>query len=486
MFTLTVPTGGGKTLASLAFALEHAKAHGLDRIVYAIPFTSIIDQTAAIFRAALGPDHILEHHSAIEEERATPREGRDKLQLAMEDWAAPIVVTTNVQLFESLFANRTSRCRKLHNLARSVIVLDEAQTIPLPVLRPCVAMLDELARNYGVSTVLCTATQPALVAPDFKGGFAPEAIRELAPDPHRLHRQLKRVTVLHVGEKSDDELVTALKGASQALVIVNSRAHALDLYRMGVEAGLDGVIHLTTRQYAAHRRVILDDVRKRLKAREPCRLIATSLVEAGVDLDFPAVWRAEAGLDQIAQAAGRCNREGGRDPAHSIVTVFRAVGHPAPREIRQLAGDMGRIAGRHQDLLSLDALRDYFGEVYWRKGERLDAKDVLKKFRMDRTGTGFAYRTVAENFRLIESGMLPVIVARDEKAQQSIKSLSSPYASAGKAARELQTFIVQVPPKARNLLIANGHVRLVEPDRFNDQFAVLVTDSLYTDKIGLH
>lgn len=253
LFTLTVPTGGGKTLASLAFALDHAKAHGLDRIVYAIPFTSIIDQTAAIFRDALGPDHILEHHSAIEEERANEREDRDKYQLAMEDWAAPIVVTTNVQLFESLFANRTSRCRKLHNLARSVIVLDEAQTIPLPVLRPCVAMLDELARNYRASIVLCTATQPALVAPDFCGGFAPEAIRELAPDPHRLHSQLKRVTVRHAGEMSDDDLVIALKSASQALVIVNSRAHALALYRMAMDAGLDGVIHLTTRQYAAHR-----------------------------------------------------------------------------------------------------------------------------------------------------------------------------------------------------------------------------------------
>ena len=487
LFTLTVPTGGGKTLASLGFALDHAKTHGLDRIVYAIPFTSIIDQTAAIFRAVLGPDHILEHHSAIEEERATPREGRDKLQLAMEDWAAPIVVTTNVQLFESLFANRTSRCRKLHNLARSVIVLDEAQTIPLPVLRPCIAMLDELARNYGTSIVLCTATQPALAAPKFEGGFAPEAIRELAPDPHRLHRQLKRVTVRHAGELNDDELVIALKSASQALVIVNSRAHALALYRMAAGAGLDGVIHLTTRQYAAHRRVILDDVRKRLKAGEPCRLIATSLVEAGVDLDFPAVWRAEAGLDQIAQAAGRCNREGGRDPAHSIVTVFRAVDHKPPREIELLAGDMGRIAGKHEeDLLSLDALRDYFGEVYWRKGERLDAGKVLvDKFRMDRTGTGFAYRTVAENFRLIESGMLPVIIARNEMAQESIKGLSCPNANAGKAARELQTFIVQVPPKARSLLISNGHVRFVEQKSFNDQFAVLITDSLYTDTIGL-
>ncbi len=181
LFSLNVPTGGGKTLTSLAFALDHAKAHGLERIVYAIPFTSVIDQTAGIFLDVLGEGVVLEHHSAIDETKFTKREGADKLRLAMEDWAAPIVATTNVQLFESLFSHRPSRCRKLHNLARAVIVLDEAQTIPLHVLRPAVAALDELARNYGSSIVLCTATQPALKAPEFKGGFV--QVRELAPDP---------------------------------------------------------------------------------------------------------------------------------------------------------------------------------------------------------------------------------------------------------------------------------------------------------------
>ncbi len=322
LFTLTVPTGGGKTLASLAFALDHAKRHGLQRIVYAIPFTSIIDQTARIFREVLseapGEEIILEHHSSIEEkdiadeDREHRREAEKKLKLAMEDWAAPIVVTTNVQLFESLHASRPSRCRKLHNLANSVIILDEAQTIPLDVLRPCLAALDELARNYGASIVLCTATQPAVAARDFPGGLDLGPDRELAPSPPKLHEKLKRVTLRDFGEMNDDDLIAALSEWEQGLVIVNSRAHALALYRKARDAELDGAVHLTTRQYAAHRRRILANVRERLEKGAPCRLIATSLVEAGVDLDFPRVWRAEAGLDQIAQAAGRCNREGQR------------------------------------------------------------------------------------------------------------------------------------------------------------------------------
>src|SRR6202020_451419 len=204
-----VPTGGGKTLASLAFALDHAKRWNMDRIVYAIPFTSIIEQTASIFREILGDDAILEHHSSIEQETARKEElfrgklSDAKLRLAMENWRAPVIITTNVQLFESLFANRTSRCRKLHNLAKSVVVLDEAQTIPLPVLRPCVAALDELARNYGCTIVLCTATQPALAAPNFKGGFVLGPESELAPDPAALHEKLRRVTLRVAGEMTN-------------------------------------------------------------------------------------------------------------------------------------------------------------------------------------------------------------------------------------------------------------------------------------------
>ena len=485
LFTLTVPTGGGKTLASLGFALDHAKRHGLARIIYAIPFTSVIDQTASVFRDVLGSEFILEHHSAIEEETFRQREGAQKLRLAMEDWAAPIVVTSNVQLFESLFANRPSRCRKLHNLAKSVIVLDEAQTLPLPLLRPCVAALDEVARNYGSSVILCTATQPALATPEFEGGLALAPERELAPDPPALARALKRVEITFGGDMRDDDLISALADNDQALVIVNSRNHALALHRAVKAAGLDGAIHLTTRQYAAHRREILASVRTRLLEGKPCRLIATSLVEAGVDVDFPRVWRAEAGLDQIAQAAGRCNREGRRPVEESIVTVFKAPDNPPPQEIAQLAGDFARMAQKHAQLLSPQAMREYFGEVYWRKGPRLDAKDILNDFRLSGNETNFAYRSVADRFRMIESGLAPVIVARDDAARKALEELSRESVFVGSVARSLQPYIVQVPPRARSLLIGNGHVRFEQEKRFGDQFAVLQTESLYKRETGL-
>lgn len=490
LFTLTVPTGGGKTLASLAFALAHAKVYGLERIVYAIPFTSVIDQTARIFAEALGADVVLEHHSSIEEERFEAREARDKLRLAMEDWAAPVVVTTNVQLFESLHANRPSRCRRLHNLAKSVIVLDEAQTIPLHVLRPCLAAIDELARNYGASVVLCTATQPAVGAPDFPGGLLLGPERELAPDPVRLHASLRRVRLEHLGKRADDDLVEALGQTRQGLVIVNSRKHALELYRKAKDAGLDGAIHLSTRLYAAHRRRILSEVRARLKSGAPCRLIATSLVEAGVDLDFPRVWRAEAGLDQIAQAAGRCNREGSRAIEDSVVGVFRAADHKPPREIELLSGDMGRMAYKHADLLSPDAMRDYFGEVYWRKGDTLDREKVLKAFAISSADLSFDYRKVAEGdlangrkpFRLIESGLAPVIVASEVAAREALNALRAGRPPVA-VARKLQSYVVQVPPRARARLLANSHLRLEEG--FGDQFPVLMTEGLYQNDVGL-
>lgn len=496
LFTLTVPTGGGKTLASLGFALDHAKAHGHRRIIYAIPFTSIIDQTAKIFCDWLGEDYVLEHHFAIDEDKQKDRErltSRDKLKLAMEDWAAPIVVTTNVQLFESLFAAKTSRARKLHNITGSVIILDEAQTIPRQLLKPCLRVLDELALNYGCSIVLCTATQPGVDATQLDGGL-PLTGRELAPDPQRLSQALRRANIVRASAMTNADLVSAMRDHPQALVIVNSRKHALDLYRDAKAAGLDGLVHLTTRQCAAHRRIILDDLKERLDPntpladRPPCRVIATSLIEAGVDVDFPRVWRAEAGLDQIVQAAGRCNREGRRPRHESIVTIFHAPDYPPPSEIRSVVEDMGRVTA--SDLMSLEAMEQFFAEVYWKMGDRLDAKKILGMFGMGGSArTSFAYRDAAQEFRMIESGMEPVIVPFDPQAVDCVKKLREPEISSGHLARKLQTYVVQVPPKARALLVSSGHVTFEAQNLRGDQFAVLQTESLYKrdadDAVGL-
>ncbi len=491
LFTLTVPTGGGKTLTSLAFALDHARVHGMRRVIYAIPFTSVIDQTAGIFRDLFGEDVVLEHHSAIDEEKTNCRASRDKLRLAMEDWAAPVVVTTTVQLFESLFSARPSRCRKLHNIAGSVIVLDEAQTLPRHLLIPILRAIEELAGNYGCTVVLCTATQPALGLRDGFPGLPLDG-RELAPNPADLARELRRTRLEFAGPTDNAALVEALSREQQTLVIVNSRAHALDLYREAVAAGLEGVLHLTTRQYAVHRRQILEDVRSRLRCSRPCRLIATSLIKAGVDVDFPRVFRAEVGLDQIAQAAGRCNREGLRDQNESIVTIFEPVGYTVPREIEGLIGDFQRIKNKHADLFMPAAIQDYFEEVFWRAGPKLDREGILNKFSIDATGTNFAYRTVGEEFRMIESGLLPVIVPRDataakedKTAAKAIADLSNPKIPSGKVARQLQGYIVQLPPKARALLMANGHVTLEAEGIRGDQFAVLRAHHLYKPDCGL-
>jgi len=487
LFTLTVPTGGGKTLASLGFALDHAKTHNLRRIIYAIPYTSIIEQSAAIFRTVLGEDYILEHHCSFEESENTKGEQRDKLKLAMEDWFAPVVVTTNVQFFESLFADRPSRCRKLRNLANSVIIVDEAQSLPLHLLRPCMAALDVLTKHYGVTVILCTATQPALGQEHFHHGDGLAlAGRELAPDPSGLARKLKRVQIVAGQTLDDDALVGALQEQPQALVIVNSRTHAMELYRHAMQAGLDGMVHLTTRQCAADRRKILEQVRQNLHDKKPCRVIATSLIECGVDISFPRVWRAAAGLDQIAQAAGRCNREGENPIQDSIVTIFTAKDHRPPPEIMQLAADFSRVAGKHEDLLSPAAIQDYFQEVYWRKGaNELDRENILEEFDISGEKILFNYEAAAHNFRLIETGLVPVIINYTKTVQDILNRLNAAKASPGKAARELQSYIVQIPPKDFNKLRFNGRVKFFRSDLWGNQFAVLEDTTLYKAETGL-
>lgn len=495
LFSLTVPTGGGKTLTSLAFALEHAVLHGHARVIYVIPYMSIVEQTAQVFRNALrsaegdDADFVIEHHSTFDVERIGQREAKDKLRLAMENWDAPIIVTTSVQFFESLFSNRPSRCRKLHNIANSMVILDEAQTMPLKFLRPCVAALDELARNWRASVVLCTATQPAVRADDgFFSGL--EDVRELAPEPRRLYTELKRTRIEHRGQLDDSQLAERLSSSEQALCIVNTRRHARELYESLGDA--EGAVHLTTLMCARHRRERLEAVRESLRVGSSVRLIATSLVEAGVDLDFPVVWRAEAGLESIIQAAGRCNREG-RAPMSSVFVFTPAdgPGRKPPPEIAQFADAARYVMRRYaDDPMSLDAVREYFQELYWSKGaEELDAKRILRDCQERRSSLDFPFETIADKFRVIENTMAPLIVPwRGENGDEDtaecligdLKWVERP----GGIARRLQPFVVQVRRDIRNMLLSCGAAKQVRED-FADQFVVLDNMDLYRPNVGL-
>lgn len=487
LFSLTVPTGGGKTLASLAFALDHALAHGLRRVIYVIPFTSIVEQNAAVFRRALGAfgeRAVLEHHSAFADDRNKSLEARKKLSLAMENWDAPIVVTTAVQFFESLFADRPAKCRKLHNIAGSVVILDEAQTLPLKLLRPCVATIDELALNYNCSLVLCTATQPALRAPDFVGGL--QGVRELAPEPERLFRELERVRIHSLGQQDDADLTAHMREREQVLCIVNNRRHARALYEAIADS--QGARHLTTLMCAKHRSQVLAEVRQLLQDGKPCRLVATSLIEAGVDVDFPAVLRAEAGLDSIAQAAGRCNREGKRSLAESEVLVFSTANPDwaPPDELKQFAQAAREVMRQHpDDCLSMAAIERYFRLLYWQKGpEELDAANLLgliEKGRLD----GLPYETLASKFRMIDSLQLPVIVPFDDEALAALRDLEFADGCAA-IARRLQPYLVQLPRKGYQALLEAGAIQPVAGERYGEQFMALVNPDLYHPCFGLH
>jgi len=495
LFSLTVPTGGGKTLASLAFALDHAIEHGLRRVIFVIPFTSIVEQNAAVFRSALGDlgeAAVLEHHSAfvaapLPRSDAERYQAREKLRLAMENWDAPIIVTTAVQFFESLFAARPAQCRKLHNIAGSVVILDEAQTLPLKLLRPAVAAIDELARNYRSSIVLCTATQPALNAPDFRGGFDKDQVRELAPNPPELFRKLDRVRVRHVGTLDDDALTAQLRDLDQVLCIVNNRRHARALYQ--ALADQPGAHHLTTLMCARHRSKVLSEVVECLKAGEPCRLVSTSLIEAGVDISLPTVYRAEAGLDSVAQAAGRCNRNGERAAELSEVRVFATANSdwappPELRQFAQAAQEVMRQPQFRDDPLSPSAIEAYFRLLYWQKGDKeLDAANLLGLCAASRIDS-LPLETLAAKFRMIDTVQMPVIVRFDDDARRGIESLRYAERSGG-LARALQPYLVQLPRDKFDALRKMGAVQPVAPEKWGEQFMELVNEDLYDPHFGL-
>ena len=475
LFSLTVPTGGGKTLASLAFALEHAKRHGRKRVIYAIPFTSIIEQTADEFRKYLGDGAVLEHHSNL---APIPEAETNRSRLATENWNAPLIVTTTVQLFESLFAARTSKVRKLHNLAGSVLILDEAQALPPAVLTPVTMILDQLVRHYGVSVVLCTATQPALHDVFKKLPVA----REIAPDPARLFARLDRVSVTMPApdqKRAWEDIAAEMTAVPQALAIVNSRADCRALHGLLPE----GAVHLSTWQCAEHRAGLLKKIKAELEAKEPVRVVSTSLIEAGVDIDFPLVMRAMTGLDSLAQAAGRCNREGRLDKGRFV--AFRPEEGKLRGHFLQVVGAAEAALRNHADApFKPDAFHAYFKALYWAKGDdALDGYEMRKLLRLgenlqEAMYFGIRFRTAAEKFHMIDDCQETVIVPYDDKAEQAIERLRAVGVKRG-LLRALQRYTV---PVRRECM-----VRLIEAAAVEDMdgVTVLVRPRLYHPDIGI-
>lgn len=477
LFTLTVPTGGGKTVSSLAFALSHAVAAGKERVIYVIPYTSIIDQTAEVFRKVVGEENVIEHHSgadfSVPEGEADPTLYRKAL--ATENWDAPLIVTTSVQFFESLYANRPSRCRKLHNLANSVIIFDEAQTLPVPYLRPCVAAIAQLVQFYHSTTVLCTATQPVL-QPLFDELASGLVSREICPDTENLYQFFRRTTLISAGIKTEKELLSQLGSVPQGLCVVNRRATAQELYQ-GLEE--EGRFCLTTLLCPADRKRLLEEIRQRLTDGMPCRVVSTSLIEAGVDVDFPAVWREEAGLDSILQTAGRCNREGKRATEDSKVTIFSLESQTVPAMIQQNVDATRSVFSRFDDPAEPAAIESYFQFFLTLKGNAaLDSQNVLEAFHHGMQGVLFPFSSVAEKFHLIENHTVTIYLPVGEGAEL-VNQLKLGYATRSLYHRLGQYSVNVYPDHLKNLLDAGA----AEP--VGDGNYILTDTTLYDNLTGL-
>ena len=457
-------------MSSLAFALKHAVENGLDRVIYVIPYTSIIEQNAAVFREILGENNVVEHHSGVRYDDDDETNKTNRFQrLAAENWDAPVVVTTAVQFFESLYSSRSSQCRKLHNIANSVVIFDEAQMIPTCHLLPCVGTMASLVSQFRATVLLCTATQPVLG--DLLRRFCPgQQIEELCPAVAENFRNFRRVTYRDGGELSDEALAGELCREKQVLCIVNTRKAARKLYDLLPE---EGRFHLSTLLYPAHRKKVLRTIRRRLKDGLPCRVVSTSLIEAGVDVDFPAVYRETAGLDSIAQAAGRCNREGKRGAEESVVTYFRSE-NPVPilQRINVEAAREALKGGRSPG--DPETMDRYFACLRSLIGENIDKSGTVKTLREQL----LPFETVSKGFHLIDQETFTVYIPLGEG-----EAACSPLLE-GRASREdcrrAGQYSVSIYEKHFRDLLNAGDIQALSGDS-----AVLTNLSLYDPEMGL-
>jgi CRISPR-associated endonuclease/helicase Cas3 len=508
LFTLTIPTGGGKTIASMAFALNHAVKYGMKRIIYVIPYTSIIDQSATVFKEIFPPEMVLEHHSNfdwkavkeidLEYADAQTNNVLEKLKLATENWDIPIVLTTNVQFFESLYANRSSACRKIHNISKSVVIFDEAQMLPKDFLKPCMFAVAELVRNYGVTAVLCTATQPPL-SKFMPGGTQ---ISELVNETEELYQFYKRVGIEDCGVLSDDELASRINGNKQALCIVNTRKHAKQLFEL-LEP--EGAFHLSTLMTPKDRKRNLASIKERLSKGLICRVVSTQLMEAGVDLDFPVGFRSIAGMDSIIQAAGRVNREGkaaGRvnregKVARGTLFVFEPdsqILKRTPAYIKQNIEVTRNIMKKYgkDEMISPKAIRDYYELLYdLQDKSAADPHQIIACFEKGTPGrVEFDFKKAADKFKIINDCSIPVIVPNDDEGLSLIEELKISI-EPGNFSRKLQKYTVNIYEQEFDALQARGVINvyserynvLIDPDYYNPSTGLVIPDSVGGDAI---
>jgi CRISPR-associated endonuclease/helicase Cas3 len=506
-FSLTVPTGGGKTLSSMAFALAHAKVHGIARIIVVIPYLSIIEQNAAEYRRLLDPDNlglVVEHHSSVPETGEESEDRAFSMGKATDNWDAPVIVTTSVQFIESLFAASPGRCRKLHNIANSLVIFDEVQTLPVHLLNPLLNVLREMRQNYGTSFLFMTATQPAfLQSTSLSEGFAAGEVSEIVQDSAGLFTALQRVKYHPPVTLGWPALAFRLAACHQVLCVVNVRKHACRLWKELREAvppeERDSVFHLSSSMCAEHRLCILGDsrepqpgsVRHRLRHGLPCRLVTTQVVEAGVDIDFPVVYRALGPLDAIVQAAGRCNREGRlRDTegklTHGQVHLFIPEEKGLPPGIYTTATTIssGMLTGRLEDLaVTPEIFARYFTQLYGltntdhsRRGENSIQEDRAL----------FRFRKVARKARVIPDAGQPVVVPFGA-GKERILDIRTRQRQPGEPRfdrhdlRRLQRFMVNVRAHDFTLLLHSGMVKQLLP---NLELYVL-EEGCYHDQLGL-
>lgn len=475
LFSLTVPTGGGKTLSSMAFALEHALKYKKTRVIYVIPYTSIIEQNADVFRAAVGDDQVIEHHSNLDEDDSTPSS-----RLAAENWDAPIIVTTSVQFFESLFAAKTSRCRKLHNITNSVVILDEAQLVPVEFLAPILQAMKLLCEHYSVSIVICTATQPAFETRTGFPGLPAGSVREIIQDVPQLYEKLRRVTVMPVDTKVPrawKEIAEELSAIDKVLCVVSDRKSCRELHHLMPA----GTYHLSALMCAQHRSDLIAEIKSKLKSDSLIRVVSTQLVEAGVDIDFPVVYRAMAGLDSIAQAAGRCNREG---KLNIIDKLGKVVVFVPPRKapagiLRKAADTASRILGDGlPDPIDHTAFGPYFSELYW-KANSLDTKEIVKLLQPDSMDCGIQFRSAAEAFKIIDDSLQRTILVPYREGEGLIKTIKHQGPNRG-ILRKLQRYAVNVYLDQFSALQERGSLEEVAPGIF-----ALICSIEYDQKVGL-